>query len=212
MAALTYADLKLRLLQLLERENDTRAQGRVAGWIAQAEEDIFARLRAPWMVNVATITLDEDWEELPPGFLGIKGALAKWSGRWYELVSATTAQLPGLLDETWFPTHYCVEGFSLTIVPMQRPVEVRYTFWLAEEPLVADSDTNTTLQRASNIYLYGAARHAAVFYGDDPTRYDVPFQMAIGQANEQAAEWAAGDGFTSALPPRRRRIHVGVAE
>jgi hypothetical protein len=210
----TYADLKTAILRTLERENDARAQVKVALWVAQAEEDINSRLRAPWMMQVAQTTLDEEWEELPSGFVGIRSVMAKWGSNWIELHAVSPSQLEGYLGQPGFPSRYCIENYSITVVPNQRPVDLRYTFWLNEEPLGSADQTNTTLQRASGVYLYGACRHAAVFYGDDAglQRWNAAFEQALAQANNLAAEWAMGDGIVMAMKPRRRTIRIGVVE
>lgn len=210
----TYADLKSSVLGRLERSQDARAIALVPEWVAQAEEDIEARLRAPWLAQASTTTLDEEWEELPPGHIRIGNVLAKYGSTWWPLTSASLGQIAPYLGQPDFPRYYCIENFSITVAPGQRPVDLRYTFWLTEERLESDGQSNATLTRASGVYLYGALRHACVHYGDDEglARYDAAFERALAQANDLTLEWIGGDGITSTMQSRRRRVRIGVID
>ncbi len=203
----TRADLRTGILRWLERESETEAGDRVDDWIALAETDMGQRLRAPWMVQVAALYLDEPFEELPPRFLQMHTVLALNAGSWRALQPIAAAHLPDKLGEVGFPQWYCIEGQSITAVPMQRPVDLRLTYYGIDEPLVIPTASNLTLERAPNIYLYGALRHAAIYYSDDAglARWNQGYELALKGANDQAMEWASGGGIVSVMPSRRRR-------
>lgn len=167
----TYADLKTAVADYLDRSDLT---ARIPTFINMAEQRIMRVVRATEMEGETTITASITTglhrTSFSASVLQIRSV--RVSGQTYsELEHRNPVEFFRVfsdLPQGSNPKYYTIKGRDIYTAPgttASRTVLINCFKRLAA--LTNDADTNTLLQRAGGLYLYGALLEAAPFLGND---------------------------------------------
>jgi hypothetical protein len=102
------------------------------------------------------------------------------------------------------PRYYTIVEGSITFAPANATASIHMVYRRSIPPLTADDDTNWLLERAPDVYLYGALVQASAFLSEDDRLplWKGAFDEAINELRTDGAKrkWGAGP-----LAPRIRR-------
>ena len=185
MAISTYTELKASIANWLNRTDLT---DEIADdFIKLTEADFNAKLRIRQMEQIDTVTIDEETETVPTGFISVRS--------FYLLLSSTKYPLEYITPHNLFeirggsrsgrPRSYTIEADNETEQFRFGPKpDTTYTGYLSYYKNIAalsvSNATNYILDKHPGIYLYGSLYHSSNFLGGmDPQQTQNWLQMYI---------------------------------
>jgi hypothetical protein len=206
VALSTYTELKAAVATLLNRTDLTTP---IVDFITLAESEIKRKLRrtkarASYTISETTWTLPSEIGEL----LSIR--LDTGSPSLDKPIPIVTSfdgdtHLARLADTAGRPEKAYIVGRKVVLIPTPDTsynIEVTY---VASLTALSDSNaSNTVLEEAPDVYLYGAAVHSAPYLGDDARLplWRQFFESAIGELNLKREHEEFGGNPKSATPSR----------
>lgn len=195
MALDSYASLQSSIQQWMGDRTDLASY--CADFIALAEAEIGVEMRSRKQVTIADLVLDADSKaDLPADYLAYRNVVALTSPR-RKLEEVT----PGYRDDAWpfrdagWPVAFSIDNDSILVLPATSyDIEIEY---YAKIPALSDSNTtNWVLTLYPTLYLYGAAKQAAIFTDDDARlqKFAQLFDTKLAEAvaAERGALWSNG--------------------
>jgi hypothetical protein len=191
----TFADLKAAIIAWANRLGDPAFEAAIPSFVALAEEQIAAQVRARCQVVRATEKVTDPYLPLPNDWLALLEVKDASNGRPLTLVSrledvVAVATRGGPMQS------YSTVGNEVEILPHQAAnanAEVTIAYYVRTTSLL-EQDSNTLLKLHGSIYLFGCLVHAMIWL-QDPERaqqYDAAFQQAVTAANG----WQEASRFT----------------
>jgi hypothetical protein len=179
MALSTYAELKTTIANWLNRTDLTSEIS--DDFIVLTEADLNAKLRIRQMHDQATITINEETESVPTGFLQVRDFYILSNGQKFPMTFISPAQMDSVKasSTTGVPSSYTILGSTFRFAP--RP-DNTYTgilnFYKKFTALSSQNTSNYILADHPAVYLYGSLFHAANFLGGfDPNQVQQWSQM-----------------------------------
>jgi len=168
----TRAELIDLMVDTLNRLGSTNVKDRCASWVVLHEARANRVLRDRGMVQEATATLTDGRIKLPPDWREVQQfQLNGGSGtRPRRLTVCTQAYADQVRAEARLtePTHYCIVGKNIEIVPYtSAALEIEMAYYRKVPPLTAEAPTNWLLDEHPDYYFYGSLVHSAPFLRDD---------------------------------------------
>jgi hypothetical protein len=201
VALLTYSDIKSSVSDWLVRDDLT---DRSADFIALAESRLNRELRVREMISQATGTISTQTIQIPGDFVEVLRLTLDTSADMpleYRPVEDSEIRVAG--STSGQPSWFSVIGSNLKLYPIP---DGSYDYTLDYYATIpALSDTNTTnwlLEKAPDIYLFGALSEAAPFLMDDAR---VPFWESRFQAAKRSLN-SAEIRAKRTSGPRRMRV------
>jgi hypothetical protein len=175
----SYDELQDAVASLRHRTGDTTYTSEVPTFIALCESEMQIRLKLMEFETDASVTVTDGSGDLPAGFLGFRTLY--WNGDTKSpLYYKSPAEFDALRNNTGnTPAFYTISGSTLRLTEGATGTaigvaNVRFT-------TLSDSDTsNAILTNFPDAYLYGSAKHSAVWEEDDPAvqKYGILFNAA----------------------------------
>jgi hypothetical protein len=170
MAISTYTELKASIANWLNRSDLT---SEIADdFIKLVEADLNAKLRIRQMEQIETITIDDETETVPTGFIAVRSLYILSNGTKYHLNYISPASLISIKggSTSGLPRTYTIESDNGTEQFRFAPApDSSYTgyiqYYKAFTPLSSANASNYILASHPAIYLYGTLFHAANFIG-----------------------------------------------
>jgi hypothetical protein len=179
MALSTYTELKTTIANWLNRTDLTSEIS--DDFIVLTEADLNAKLRIRQMHDQATITINEETESVPTGFLQVRDFYILSNGQKFPMTFISPAQMDSVKasSTTGVPSSYTILGSAFRFAP--RP-DNTYTgilnFYKKFTALSSQNTSNYILADHPAVYLYGSLFHAANFLGGfDPNQVQQWSQM-----------------------------------
>ena len=179
MALSTYTELKTTIANWLNRTDLTSEIS--DDFIVLTEADLNAKLRIRQMHDQATITIDDETESVPTGFLQVRDFFILSNGQKFPMTFISPAQMDSIKasSTTGVPSSYTILGSTFRFAP--RP-DNTYTgilnFYKKFTALSSQNTSNYILADHPAVYLYGSLFHAANFLGGfDPNQVQQWSQM-----------------------------------
>jgi|TARA_B100001093_G_C26855069_1_gene1027015 hypothetical protein len=172
MALNNFANLKSSIANWLGRSDLTNE---ITDFIALAEQDFNSKLANTGynkMINLATLSVNDEIEALPSGFLGVASIYIDSNRKnALQYVSPETAFSMYGGSLVGQPEVYTIIGDNIHFYPMpDSTYSVKMYYYKKFDTLVNDTDTNDVLTNHSDVYLYGALYFSHTFIrGIDPT-------------------------------------------
>lgn len=193
MPITTYNELQDAVASLRHRAGDTGYEAEVEGFIALCEAEMQARLKLVEFETDSSITITDGTGNLPTGFVGMRAAY--WDGNPKQALTYTTPdRFNALRNSTGdTPSWYTISGSTIrvnegatgTLIAM---CNIKFT------PLSDSATSNAILTSFPDAYLYGAAKHSAIWEEDDAAvqKYGLLFNAACDRikANNQDRKFA----------------------
>ena len=165
-------------------------------WIELAEAELNRRLRVRRMQQRDTASIDAEWSTVPALFNGVIA---------FEIDGKPlTALAPGDAnriaesygDASARPRYYSVVGNQFRYLPVpDQAYEAELTYWKRLSPLADGS--NWLIQKAPDLYVYGALRHLGVRQVDKRTEaWSAAFEKALSELIEADRVESFGPGLT----------------
>ena len=172
MALNNFANLKSSIANWLGRTDLTNE---INDFVALAEQDFNSKLANNGynkMINLSTLSVDAEIEDLPTGFLGVASIYVDSSNK-SPLQYATPEQAFNMYGSsvTGKPEVYTIINDKMHFYPMpDSTYSVKLYYYKKFDVLTNDTDTNDILTNHSDIYLYGSLYFSHTFIrGIDPT-------------------------------------------
>jgi len=179
MALSTYTELKTTIANWLNRSDLTSEIS--DDFIVLTEADLNAKLRIRQMHDQATITINEETESVPTGFLQVRDFYILSNGAKFPMTFISPAQMDAVKasSTTGVPSSYTILGSTFRFAP--RP-DSTYSgilnYYKKFDPLTSSNTSNYILADHPAVYLYGSLFHAANFLGGfDPNQVQQWSQM-----------------------------------
>ena len=179
MALSTYTELKTTIANWLNRTDLTSEIS--DDFIVLTEADLNAKLRIRQMHDQATITINEETESVPTGFLQVRDFYILSNGQKFPMTFISPAQMDAVKasSTTGVPSSYTILGSTFRFAP--RP-DSTYSgilnYYKKFDPLTSSNTSNYILADHPAVYLYGSLFHAANFLGGfDPNQVQQWSQM-----------------------------------
>lgn len=164
----TFADLKTRLLELIDRDDITDEQ---AGVLIQLfETQANTRLRVGPMECLTESTLDDNHINVPDDYLGLRSIsiLGSPDRVLAQVTYEDLVQLAGSNATTGKPAYYAMAAEQLRFFPApDATYTVRLLYYRSLAPLSDANPSNWLLERYPSAYLYGAAAQSAPLLRED---------------------------------------------
>lgn len=180
MALDTYANLQTAIITWAWRTDDTAFEAQVPDFITLAHNRIERKLRVADMEDSATITLTSGSGSLPSDFLQARRVVTEGSpSRVLSVISPDEAlqMYPDALAGS--ANFYTIIGSTIKTYPASSS-NLTLSYY-AKIPVLSDAEpTNWLLEKAPELYLYGALVEAAPYMQDDQR------VMVWGQLYERA--------------------------
>jgi len=185
----SYQQLTDDLYAWLKRRDITQ---RIPGWVAMAETDIGAMLRARCNVARATQAIDANFITLPVDFAEFESVRDVATGELLDLEDNYTGPMqcePGSLGSTAYRlVGDCIEFLPHPIIPPPTgsPLQqVSVVFYAKPRALKLPGDTNKILESLYAVYLFGTCKYGAMYELDDEraAQMDKAFIAAVTAAN-----------------------------
>jgi len=171
MAAPTLANLQADVLGWLDRRDVAPL---VAGWVAMAEADMAAQLRARCMIVAAVQSVDAPLISLPADWASMESLRDVSTGKLLDLEDDWTGPLQGDGGQAhaYRIVGECIEFLPWPTVPDPpqigwQPQQVRMVWYKAPKPLRDPQDSNIVLEKHYSLYLFGVCKYGAMFELDD---------------------------------------------
>jgi hypothetical protein len=189
LALTDYAGLVATVSAYVGGSSDSNFADAVAIAVQLAEEDIGKLLRTPENTARATLTVDEEWEALPPRCMKLRKV---WLGDTTpereipDLTYSRTAYNTGIVKG------YKLHGLQIGLVPWTAggSIGIHLAYYERPEPL-ADADACTAVLGAyPKVYLYGALANLEGFLVNDQriATWSTLFAQAVQAANAIVVE------------------------
>ncbi len=205
MATITnYTTLQSAIADYLNRQDLT---SQIPMFIQFCEADLNTRLRCREMIVRANATSSAEYVSLPTDWLeAINLQIADGASplRFITLDEADVVNKRGVYNSVSF---YTLMDGAIELVPAPGDdVEIEMVYYQKIPALSAGAPTNWLLEKAPDVYLYGALVHAAPFLMDDQrlATFGSFYTGRVGALNE-ASDKAQHSG--SPLISRTRRIY-----
>lgn len=199
MSITTYAELQTAIAGFLNRTDLTSD---IPTFIDLAEADMNRRVRSYRMEARSTLTLNEQYEDLPADWLEtVRLRTTGSEGQAITLMDADTmANLRTVnADTAGRPVHYTLSAGQLELFPTPDDSYSADLLYIAKIPALADDNTsNWVLANFPDAYLYGALIHSAPFLKEDErlATWAALHKTAIDAINgESAAAKHSGSGL-----------------
>jgi len=202
---MTYDELKTNIGNYLNR---TDLDNQIDMFIDSAESEINRKLKHKDMIKRSTAVLNTQYTQLPADFIGIINVdiqstnppvpLFQQSLESLDLYRKTTGNANGL------PKYFSVDGDTLEVAPNpQESYTIQLTYYAEVPPLSSTQTENFLLRTASDVYLYGALKHASIYLMEDERviMFKSLFDTAIEELRVQQQNASFGKG---SLLNRRR--------
>lgn len=193
MPITSYSELQDAVASLRHRAGDTTYTSEVETFIALCESEMQIRLKLVEFETDASITVTGGSGPLPTGFLGFRSIY--WNGDTKSpLYYKSPAEFDALRNNSGgTPSFYTVSGSTLRVNEEATGTaigvaNVRFT-------ALSDSDpSNSILTNFPDAYLYGTAKHSAIWEEDDNAvqKYGLLFNAACDRikSNNQDRKYA----------------------
>jgi len=201
---MTYSELKTKIASYLNRSDLT---SELDGFIDQTEAELNRRLRTSDMVKRATATADGQYLSLPTDWLEAIN-IEITSNNFRPLMQQTIESLDlyrkSNNNRSGQPMYFSIVDNTLELAPTpDQSYTLQLTYY---EKISALSDNNTSnfiSTNHSDLYLYGALKHASIFLMEDERvpLFERYFERAIKELEDQEEKKQFGKG---SLLPRRR--------
>ena len=208
MALSTYTQLKTAIANLLNR-SDSAVTDAVPDWIAMCEADLKRQLRrtkarGQYTISDTTWTLPSAIGELlslrlVTGSPSLDKPLKIVTGYDADTMRARYADVDGR------PLFANVVGRTVVFTPSPDTSYTIEATYVASLTALSDSNsTNTVLEEAPDVYLYGSAIHSAPFLGDDSrlAMWQQFYQLGVDGLNQKREAEEFGGNPKSATPSR----------
>ena len=165
MALNNFANLKSSIANWLGRSDLTNE---ITDFVALAEQDFnskFANSGYNKMINLSTLSVNDEIESLPSGFLGVASIYIDGSEKnTLQYVSPETAFSMYGGSLVGQPEVYTIIGDNIHFYPMpDSTYSVKMYYYKKFDALVNDNDTNDILTNHADVYLYGSLYFSHTF-------------------------------------------------
>lgn len=179
MALSTYTELKTTIANWLNRTDLTSEIS--DDFIVLTEADLNAKLRIRQMHDQATITIDDETESVPTGFLQVRDFFILSNGQKFPMTFISPAQMDSIKasSTTGVPSSYTILGSTFRFAPRpDNTYTAKLNFYKKFTALSSQNTSNYILADHPAVYLYGSLFHAANFLGGfDPNQVQQWSQM-----------------------------------
>ena len=179
MALSTYTELKTTIANWLNRTDLTSEIS--DDFIVLTEADLNAKLRIRQMHDQATITIDDETESVPTGFLQVRDFFILSNGQKFPMTFISPAQMDSIKasSTTGVPSSYTILGSTFRFAPRpDNTYTAKLNFYKKFTALSSQNTSNYILTDHPAVYLYGSLFHAANFLGGfDPNQVQQWSQM-----------------------------------
>ena len=171
MALNNYANLKSSIANWLGRSDLTNE---ISDFVKLCEQDFNAKLVNHGynkMINLATITANDESESLPSGFLGVNSIYIDGGTKQpLSYITPQTAFSSNLGSLSGMPSSYSIINDKIHFYPIPgSSYSVKMYYYKQFSTLVNDTDTNDILSNHPDIYLFGSLYFSNTFIrGIDP--------------------------------------------
>lgn len=169
-AVISYATLITRLGEDCNRVGDTDFASAAPGFIQSAEAEMNRRLRVRDMIARATATIDNEYELVPTGFMGVRSFVLQSSPS-YPLEYLTEDLLAAKkysYTTAGKPIFYAVVGGEFQFVPEPGDsYTASLSFWQKIPALSVSNTSNWLLESHPDAYVEGAKVHAFNWLQDE---------------------------------------------
>jgi hypothetical protein len=216
MAISTYTELKASIANWLNRSDLT---SEIADdFIKLVEADLNAKLRIRQMEQIDSITIDDEDETVPTGFIAVRSFYILSNGTKYHLNYITPANLIDTKggSSTGMPRVYTiqsdngVEQFRFSPSP-----DTTYTgyveYYKAFAPLSSVNPSNYILASHPSIYLYGSLFHAANFIGGIDQAQTQNWLGMYQTALERVEDNDESDSFGGSPVMQRSEVNTDIS-
>jgi len=198
MSLATYSDLVSAVGDWLDRDD---LATRAPDFIRLAEARLNRLLEDPEMEVLATSTASGASTTLPDDF----GSMIAISTGYYPLQAMSAADFAGVDNTiTGYPRFYTLFDNGIRFAPAESTAQIEMVYRRTIPALTADNPTNWLMDRAPDLYLYGALVQASGFVTEDDriALWKTAFDEAIEELRSDGArrKWGAGP-----IAPRIRR-------
>ena len=190
MALASLSELTTSIIAYSMRVGDAGFAAQVPTFIKLAESRINRVLRVAEMERVSTVSLSQNGGVLPCDYLEWRGVSGGFPTR--DLSYITPGQSVEVSPNGGEPRSFSVAGNRLNVYPGNPPGgTVRMSYYAKVPDLTEDEPTNWLLEKAPELYLYGALIETAPFLMDDSRlqTWTTLFQKAL--ADLQSADTGA---------------------
>ena len=179
MALSTYTELKTTIANWLNRTDLTSEIS--DDFIVLTEADFNAKLRIRQMHDLATITIDDELENVPTGFLQVRDFFILSGSQKFPMTFISPAQMDSIKASSTngVPSSYTILGSTFRFAPKpDNTYTAKLNFYKKFTALSSANTSNYILTDHPAIYLYGSLFHAANFLGGyDPNQVQQWSQM-----------------------------------
>lgn len=179
MALSTYTELKTTIANWLNRSDLTSQIS--DDFIVLTEADFNAKLRIRQMHDLATITIDDELENVPTGFLQARDFFILSGSQKFPMTFISPPQMDSIKASSTngVPSSYTILGSTFRFAPKpDNTYTAKLNFFKKFNALSAANPSNYILSDHPAIYLYGSLFHAANFLGGfDPNQVQQWSQM-----------------------------------
>ena len=216
MALSTYAELKTGIANWLNRTDLTDEIS--DDFIKLTEADFNAKLRIRAMEQIDSITIDEETETVPTGFIGVRSFYILLSSHKYPLKYLTPHNMFDIRggSRSGRPRTYTIESDDETeTFRFGRSPDTSYTGYLsyykAISALSASNTSNWMLANHPAIYLYGSLYHSANFLGGIDPQQTQQWLMMYSTALERCENNDKQDSYGGAPVQQRTDIQTDLS-
>lgn len=199
MTIATYSELVTELEGYLNRTDYTP---RIPTFIKLTEARLNRLLDDPDMEVRASITAIAQYTALPTDF---KRLIGVYTSDNYELEQVSSSQITSLNQSiTGDPRKYAITDGAITFAPISTTALIVILYERTLPALTASATTNWLLDRAPDLYLYGALIQASIFgwFDERVPGFKSLFDEAIAEMKIEGANRRLG---SAPLSPRLGR-------
>jgi hypothetical protein len=164
----SYSTLKSAVADYLNRQDLTTV---IPTFISLAEKEIQRTLRVRDMLCRSTATISDQYAALPVDFLEMKKFRISVNGLWRPLTILGDKQVDDVrlsYGTTGAPESYALNADALEFVPApDGEYDTEMTYYEKITPLSDDDTTNWLLEKAPDLYLFGALLQSAPYLKED---------------------------------------------
>ena len=216
MALSTYAELKTGIANWLNRTDLTDEIS--DDFIKLTEADFNAKLRIRAMEQIDSITIDEETETVPTGFIGVRSFYILLSSHKYPLKYLTPHNMFDIRggSKTGRPRAYTIESDDetekLRFAPSPDATYTGYlSYYKAISTLSASNTSNWMLTNHPAVYLYGSLYHSANFLGGIDPQQTQQWLMMYSTALERCENNDKQDSYGGAPVQQRTDIQTDLS-
>ena len=162
MALNNYSNLQTSIANWLARDDLT---SEIPDFISLCEAEFNRELRIRNMETTVTVTIDEEQEALPTGFLGVRSFFLNNNGKTKLTYITPYHQFDTRgSSRTGTPQAYSIEGSNFRFSPTpDTSYTANLVYYKAFDSLSSSTTTNHILTNHPAVYLYGSLYHASNF-------------------------------------------------